>query len=147
MCPGSLVGATVLCREVGWHCTVAVSAGCSPHQLPGCKSIGNRSCAPLGHQNSVCIGIYGHMQPYIQAFTCIYKFQTYIYIIPHLLGCLFVPKCFYIRKCMRIYMYFGLYLVLSYIIAPLGKENRPQLQGSYVKLLNASTMLARHCST
>ena len=37
VCPGSWVGATALCREVGWRCTIAMSAGCSVHQLLGCE--------------------------------------------------------------------------------------------------------------
>ena len=31
MCSGFWVGATVFCREVGWHCTIAVSDECSVH--------------------------------------------------------------------------------------------------------------------
>ena len=34
-CQGSLAGSTALCLEVGWRCTIAVSAWCSMHQLPG----------------------------------------------------------------------------------------------------------------
>ena len=101
-CLGSWVGTTALYREVGWRCTVSVSDGCSAHQLPGCKCIGNRSHTPLGCQNSTYMGIYGHVQSYIQVFTCMYKLQTYICIIMLLWACLFVLKCFYIRRYMRI---------------------------------------------
>ena len=73
MCLGSWVAATVLCRKVGWCCTIAVSARCSMNQLNGCECAVKRSHAPLRHQNSAYIGIYGHIQPYIHAFTCIYK--------------------------------------------------------------------------
>ena len=73
ICLGSWVSSTTLCMGVGQYCTIAVTAWCSAHQLPGCECIGNRSCAPLGHQNGQYMGIYGHMQPYIHAFTCIYK--------------------------------------------------------------------------
>ena len=51
---------------------------------------------------------------------------------------------------MRLYTYkyayigvFGLYLVLTYVIAPPGEESHPQLQGRYAKLPNAITILAR----
>ena len=85
--PGCYVGTAAPFREVGWHCTAAVSAGCSVHQLLGCECTGNRSYAPLGRQNSAYIGIYGHIQLYIKVFTCIYKFQKYIRIMLHLLAC------------------------------------------------------------
>ena len=70
-CLGSWIGTTTLFREVGWCCTIAVSAGCSAHQLPGSEFTGNRSCAPLRCQNGAYMGIHGYMQSYIQAFTCI----------------------------------------------------------------------------
>ena len=44
-------------------------------------------------------------------------------------------------------MYFGLHLVLFYIIAPPGQVSCPRLQGSYVKLPNKSATLARCYST
>ena len=50
----------------------------------------------------------------------------------------------------QIYAYIGAFWLafgLIYIIAPPGKESRPQLQGSYTKLLNASAMLARYYCT
>ena len=79
MCPGSWVGTTTLCIELRWCCTIAVSAWCSAHQLVGCECTGNRSCAPLGCQNGADMSIYGHMQPYIHAFTYTYELK-YIYI-------------------------------------------------------------------
>ena len=79
MCSRSYVSTTALCREVVWHCTVAVSAWCSMHQLPGCECTMNRSRTPLRHQNGAYMGIYGHMQPYIQVFAYIYKLKTCIY--------------------------------------------------------------------
>ena len=84
VCPGSWVGTTTLCIEVEWYCTIAVSAWCSVHQLLGCECTGNRFCIPLGCQNDACMGIYGHIQLYIHAFTCIYELKIYICIMLHL---------------------------------------------------------------
>ena len=116
MCQGSYIGTIMPCREVRQRCTAAVSAGCCAHQFPGCEYTRNRSCAPLKSQNGPYMGMYGHIQPYIQAFTYIYKLKIYICIMFHLLACLSILKCFYIRRNICIKMYFGLYLVSSYII-------------------------------
>ena len=62
----------------------------------------------------------------------------------HLLACLFILKFFYIRRYINIYVYFGLHLGSFYIIAPPNEESQLQLQGSYVKLPNENTTLARH---
>ena len=78
-CLGSWVGAIVLYREAGCRCTISVSAGCSLHQLPGCKCAG--FYAPFEHKNGAYMGIYDHMQLYIHAFTCIYKLKTYMYAL------------------------------------------------------------------
>ena len=55
--PGSWIGSTVLFREVEWHCIVAVSAGCSTHQLLGCKCTGNS----LAHLWVLKWCIYGYI--------------------------------------------------------------------------------------
>ena len=86
--PRCAVHTPTICREAEWRCTVAMSAGCSVHQLIGCECNRNRSYAPFRRQNSAYMGIYGHIQPYIQLFTCIYKLQTYICSILHILACL-----------------------------------------------------------
>ena len=82
-------------------------AGCSMNQLPGCECTGNRSCAPLGCQNGAYMGIYGHMQPYIQAFGRIYNLKTYIFILLHLWPYLFVFYCSYIRRYVHIKVFFS----------------------------------------
>ena len=74
ICQDSWVGATALCMEVGWRCTIALSAWCITHQLSACEYTVMRSFTPLRCQNYVYISIYGHMQPYIHTFKCIYKF-------------------------------------------------------------------------
>ena len=81
----SCIGNTALCREVGWRCTIAVSAWCSTDQLPGYECAMNRSHATLRRQNDVYMGTYIRIKPYIQAFTYTYKLKTYIYIPLHLL--------------------------------------------------------------
>ena len=76
-CSGSWVGTTTLYIEVGWYCTIAVSAWCSVHQLPWCECTGNRSHAPFGCQNGAYMGIYApfiYIQPYAAIYTCIYKY-------------------------------------------------------------------------
>ena len=54
------------------------------------------------------MGIYGHIQPYIQAFACIYRFFIYIYIciLLHLSVCLFGPLHLYIHVRIRPYKVF-----------------------------------------
>ena len=78
-CLGSCVGATALWMEVEWRCTAAVSAWCSMHQLLGCKCAVKRSHAPLGHQNSIYMGIYNHMKPYIYMHLHVYTSFKHIY--------------------------------------------------------------------
>ena len=95
-CLGSWSGITALCKEVGWCCTVAVSALCSINLLSGCEYTVKRSCTPLRYQNGAYMSIYGHMQPYIHTFKCLYKLQTYKCIILHLYVCLFVFLHFYV---------------------------------------------------
>ena len=66
---GSWAGATALCVEVRWHCTVSVSTWRSSYQFPGCEYSVKRSLAPLRRPNSAYLCIYGHIQPYIHVFT------------------------------------------------------------------------------
>ena len=74
---------------VGWCCTIAMSAWCSAHQLPGCGRTWNRFCTPLGCQNGAYMGIHGQMQLYIHTFKCIYEFHSYIYIYHIARVCIF----------------------------------------------------------
>ena len=97
-CLGSWAGATTLCIEVEWRYTVAVSAWCSTHQLPGCEGTGNISPVPVGYQNGASMGIYSHIQPYIHAFTCMFDLKIYVCIISHLYVYLLVLECFYICR-------------------------------------------------
>ena len=71
---GSWADTTAIHIEIGWCCTVAVSACCSAHQLPGYECAVKRSCAPLGHLKAIYMSIYSYMQPYIHAFEFMYKF-------------------------------------------------------------------------
>ena len=112
--PSSCVGTTALWMECRWNCIVAVSAQCSAHQLPGCECSAKRSCTPLGCQNGACMGICGHIQPYIHEFTCIYKLKTCICIVFHPYVYLFILKYFYIYRYMLIQVHFGLHLVSFY---------------------------------
>ena len=73
-CQASWTATTALCMEVGWHCTIAVSACFSAQQLPRHECAMTRSCTPLKRLNGAYINIYGHMQLYIHAFECIHKF-------------------------------------------------------------------------
>ena len=68
---GSWVGATALCIEVGWRCTIAVLAWYSTHWLLGCECAVKSCCAPFGHLNAAYMGIDGHIQLYIWVFKCI----------------------------------------------------------------------------
>ena len=102
ICLGSWAYVTVLCIEVAWCSTVDVLAWYSAHQLPGCKCTVKRSHAPFKRLNAAYMCMYGHMQPYVHAFEFIYEFQIYICIKKHLIVYLFVLKCFYIHRYMRI---------------------------------------------
>ena len=68
MWQGSWAGTTALHMEVRWHCTIAVSAWCSKHELPACECIVKRSCIPSGRLNAAYICIYGDMQLYVHGF-------------------------------------------------------------------------------
>ena len=48
MYQGSWAGTAAFHIEVGWQYTVAVSAGCSVHQLSGCEYAVNVLYTPLG---------------------------------------------------------------------------------------------------
>ena len=67
---GSWAGAIALCVEIGWCCTVAVSA-CSVHQIPGCECTGKRSCIPFPCLIAAYMSEYDHMQPYVYEFKSI----------------------------------------------------------------------------
>ena len=101
-CQGSWVGAAALHVKVGWHCTIAVSALCSVHQLPRCECAVKRSCTPLGHLNTAYMSIYSRIKPYIRALKCIYKLKTHICIIMHLSAYLFVLICSNIHICIHV---------------------------------------------
>ena len=102
MCQGIWAGASALRVEVGWHCTIAVSAWCSVRQLLGCECTVKKSCTPLRHLNICCI--YEYIWPYAAIYTYIYvfiyKLQIYMCIIIHLSACLLVLLCSYIRMCL-----------------------------------------------
>ena len=85
MCPGSWVGTTTLCIELEVvHCTIAVSAWCSAHQLVGCECTGNRSCAYLLGAKMVQIWAYmaicSHIYMYLHAYTSFKYMYTSYYI-------------------------------------------------------------------
>ena len=102
---GSWAGATALYVEVKWHCTIAVSALYSVHQLPGCECAVKMFCKPLKHLYIKYMGIYSYMQPYIHVFNCIYKFKIYIHILLHLFLFFF---CAYRLLYMCMYAFIGL---------------------------------------
>ena len=143
---GSWAGATAFCIDVGWHCTIAISAWCSTHQLPGCECAVKVSQEPLGCLNAACMGIYNHMEPYIHAFKCMYNLKIYTYILLHLLACLFTLLCIYTCICAYIGVFWLTFGLILYHCSP-GGESHPLLQESYIKLPNANTTLVRHYST
>ena len=89
-CQGSWAGAAAFHMEIGWCYTIAASAWCSTNQLFGCECTVKRSHALLEHLNASYIGIYSYMQLCINAFECMCKLQTCIYIIMHLFTYLFM---------------------------------------------------------
>ena len=58
---GSWAGTTAFYIEFAWHCTIAILAWCSVHQLPGCECAVKVSVTPLGHLNAAYIEIYSHI--------------------------------------------------------------------------------------
>ena len=80
ICQGSWAGATTPYTRFGQHYIIAMLDWYSKHQLPGCECTVKKSCVPLERLNSACKSIYGHMQPYIHIFECIYNLDIYIYI-------------------------------------------------------------------
>ena len=101
-CQGSWASTTALYVEVGLHCSIAVSALGSAHQLPGCECTRKRFHTPLKRLNALYISIYGHIQPYIYTIKCIYKLNIYIYIpcyiFLHAFLCIYAP--IYVYICM-----------------------------------------------
>ena len=117
VCPGRWVGTTTLCMEVGWHCTVAVSAWCSAHQFPGCEYAVKPLSAPLRRIYAAYMGIYGYMQVLYMHSTA-YTYCKYIYAL----------KCTYMHAHLCMYVAMLLY-VLSLIVAIVILEspsNQPQ---------------------
>ena len=57
----SLAIVAALHVEVECHYTIAWSAWCSAHQLPGCNCFGKFSRAPFGCVFTVYMAIYGYM--------------------------------------------------------------------------------------
>ena len=69
MCLGSWFGATTLCMEVKWCCTIAVSAWCSMNQLPGINALGIGLMHLLGAkivQICVYMAIFNHIYMHIR---------------------------------------------------------------------------------
>ena len=88
--------------EVEQRSTIAVSAWCSMHQLPGCKCAMKRSHAPLRCQDGAYMSIYGYMQLCIHGFISIYILKTKICIMLHLM-CIYL--WFYAYVYADIYVY------------------------------------------
>ena len=72
ICLGSWVGATTLCMEAGWRCTVDLSAWCSTNQLPGVNEMGIDLAHLLGAKMvhvwvymAIYSHIYMHLPPYM----------------------------------------------------------------------------------
>ena len=61
MWQSSLAVIAALRMEVECHYTIAWSAWCSTHQLPGCNCVGKSSRAPFGCVYTVYMAIYGYM--------------------------------------------------------------------------------------
>ena len=129
ICPGSWASATALCKKVVWCCTIAVSAWCRMHQLPGCECAVKRSCAPLGSQNSAYMNIYSYMQLYIHLNACksfkhiyaLYCTRMYIYLCFY--AFIYTHTHIYIYVCVCVYR-----CILAYIwyhpisLLPLGRR-------------------------